>query len=406
MKSPEPAEWHIITSEYPPQTGGVSDYTKLIANELAAGGDDVHVWCPGEDQRSEIRGQGSEAAEFNVGKLVVHRELGRFSPGDLRRVGKLLDDFAAPRRLLVQWVPQGYGYRSMNLPFCGWLWRRAKHKKDRLELMVHEPFLAFGEGSSKHYLAAAIHRLMIVTLLQAAHHVWVSIPDWERQLRPFAPDNKSFGWLPVPSNIPFVEDPEGIAKIREQYTVRGNGLVGHFGAYDQYLTELMRELLPSLLNGTGNCSLLLLGKGSVELRDRVVEANPGLANAIHASGNLPAEDLSRHLSACDLMLQPYQDGVSGRRTSAMSALSHGVPVVTTRGKATEDCWAESDAVKLTNCGDIGGIVDAVKSLLGDRAEATRLQSAAQDFYKQYFDVKQTISKLSAGVNHQQSPGTT
>ena len=37
--------WHILTCEYPPQTGGVSDYTFLVANGLASH-DEVHVWCP------------------------------------------------------------------------------------------------------------------------------------------------------------------------------------------------------------------------------------------------------------------------------------------------------------------------------------------------------------------------
>ena len=38
--------WHIITGEYPPVLGGVSDYSHLVAEALAGAGDDVHVWCP------------------------------------------------------------------------------------------------------------------------------------------------------------------------------------------------------------------------------------------------------------------------------------------------------------------------------------------------------------------------
>src|SRR6185295_20387626 len=128
--------------------------------------------------------------------------------------GQGLDKFPAPRRLLVQWVPQGYGYRSLNLPFCLWLWHRARFKKDRVEVMVHEPFLAYGEGSPKQDLAAVVHRLMVRVLLNAASHVWVSIPDWETQLRPYANENKSFSWLPVPSTIPVVADPDGSARVR------------------------------------------------------------------------------------------------------------------------------------------------------------------------------------------------
>src|SRR5439155_22819079 len=168
----------------------------------------------------------------------------------------------APRRLLVQWVAQGYGYRSINLPFCLWLWQRARYKHDRIEIMVHEPFLAFGEGSRKQDMAAAVHRLMVVILLNAASRVWVSIPEWEAQLRPFVlGPKKSFGWLPVPSNIPVVDDPDGVTRIRTQYSLPDASLVGHFGAYDRYMTKLMLELLPSLLNGHDKLSVMLLGRG-------------------------------------------------------------------------------------------------------------------------------------------------
>ena len=38
--------WHLITGEYPPRLGGVSDYTRAVAAGLALNGCDVHVWCP------------------------------------------------------------------------------------------------------------------------------------------------------------------------------------------------------------------------------------------------------------------------------------------------------------------------------------------------------------------------
>src|SRR6266700_1765774 len=144
--------WHIITPEYPPQSGGVSDYTRLVAEGLAAEGDRVHVWCKSAEDR-----EGRPQAHSTVS---VHRS-------ESHSLGKALDEFDPPRRLLVQWVPHGYGYRSMNLPFCLWLWNRSWRCGDRVELMVHEPFLAFGEGSWRQDAAALVHRLMTVILLQA-----------------------------------------------------------------------------------------------------------------------------------------------------------------------------------------------------------------------------------------------
>ena len=38
--------WAVLTGEYPPQSGGVSDYTRLVAKGLAAAGDQVVVYAP------------------------------------------------------------------------------------------------------------------------------------------------------------------------------------------------------------------------------------------------------------------------------------------------------------------------------------------------------------------------
>jgi len=382
--------WHLITSEYPPQIGGVSDYTKLIAKGLADFGEQVHVWTP-KEQEAGVRSRESEIVKEGV---TVHREFGSFAPSDLLRVTKLLNQFPAPRRLLVQWVPHGYGYRSMNIAFCFWLWCRAKLKRDRVELMVHEPFLAFGEGSAKQSMAAAVHRLMVVILLQAASHVWVSIPEWEDKLRPFAfGKKKSFSALPVPSNIAVVDDPHGVARVRAQYADANTHLVGHFGAYDEYMTNVMSKILPSLVNGDGSVRVLLIGNGSSELRDKFIESHPEIKDSVHATGMMPADDISLRISACDLMLQPYQDGVSGRRTSVMTALAHGVPVLTTEGKATEKCWTENDVVQFMKVNGDASSIDTVNSLLANSDQLLRLGKAGRRLYWNCFAVKRTVASL-------------
>ncbi len=70
--------WHIITGEYPPAIGGVSSYTQLVAEGLAAAGDAVHVWCPGE----------TETGGGDANGVTVHRALGRLSSADLQRAGR------------------------------------------------------------------------------------------------------------------------------------------------------------------------------------------------------------------------------------------------------------------------------------------------------------------------------
>ena len=379
---------HFITSEYPPQPGGVSDYTKIVAEALGSAGDEVHVWCP------NAKGEVPRASG-----VFVHRDLGDLDASDLRRVGRLLDRFEGPRRLLVQWVPHGYGYRAMNLPFCLWLWSRARRRGDCIELIVHEPFLSFGDGSWKQSCVAIVHGLMTVVLLNAASRVWITIPAWEKRLRPYALGRRNLcQWLPVASNIPVVDDPPSVNLIRSRYAgTRGveGSIVGHFGTYDRNLADLLLRSIPALLQNGKKPSVLLLGRGSTSMRDQLIREHPMIANDVHATGELNTADLSRHLSACDLMFQPYIDGVSSRRTTIMAQLSLGLPVITTAGNLTEPLWAESRAVALTPAGDVRGMVEAANRLLSDLAERKRLGAAARSLYLRLFDVGHTVAALRA-----------
>ncbi len=59
----------------------------------------------------------------------------------------------------------------------------------------------------------------------------------------------------------------------------------------------------------------------------------GSANGerVVSAGLLADRDASLHLQACDVMIQPYVDGASARRTTLMAALAHGRAIVTTIG---------------------------------------------------------------------------
>jgi glycosyltransferase involved in cell wall biosynthesis len=378
---------HVITPEYPPQIGGVSDYTCQVASELAQRGGEVHVWCPA-----------SEGESAGVPGPLVHRQLGQASPADLRRVGRELDRFPAPRRILVQWVPHGYGCRSMNLAFCLWLWSRSARRGDRVEVMVHEPFLAFNEGSWRQKLAALVHRLMTVILLRAAERVWISIPEWERRWRPYAFGKKiPFHWLPIPSNVPRVDDAAGAAAIRNRYAPKDGLLIGHFGTYGMPVSSVLKPILLAMGEQGRKNSILLMGSGSDRFRGELLERKPECERFVHATGALASEALSSHIAACDLLLQPYPDGVSSRRTSFMAGLSHGKAMVATTGHLSEAFWETTGAVVLAPAGDTAAFVKLVDELCADPARRGRIAQAAGKLYCERFDISRTTAALSGAA---------
>ncbi len=379
---------HIITPEYPPQSGGVSDYVVQLAGALGMEGEEVHVWTPPPTNASS-------SPETNSVNIHIHRDLGHITPADLKRVGEELDRFPAPRRILVQWVPHGFRYRSMNLGFCIWLRNRAR-RGDRIEIMVHEAFLRF-EGSWRQHLAALVHRLMTVILLRSSERIWVSIPRYEKMWRPYALRRPiPFQWLPLPSNVPLVCDPRGIADLHNKYAGPGGLLIGHFGTFGKALNGLLEEIIPSVLDQNPTASVVLIGPGTAFL-EQLIALHPRLAGRVYSTGTIAATDpaLSCHISACDLVIQPYPDGVSSRRTSLMAPIHHGKAVVTTSGPATEEIWLESGAVAITKTEDIAGFVRIVNELCADACKRTALARAAQKLFEERFDIRHAVAALRA-----------
>ena len=134
-------DWHVLTGEYPPQFGGVGDYTRRVARGLAATGDVVHIWAPPCDEPDAIESG-----------IVVHRLPDRFGSRSLRVLTRELDKHP-DARLLLQYVPHAFGWRAANLPFCWWLRSR---RRDSLWVMFHEVAFPFGRGEtlSRNALAA------------------------------------------------------------------------------------------------------------------------------------------------------------------------------------------------------------------------------------------------------------
>ncbi len=355
-----------------------------MAAGLADQGDEVHVWCGpcrNPDSFPETPG------------VVVHRALGSLSSADLRRVGEQLDRFPAPRRILVQWVPHAYGYRAMNVGFCRWLLNRAARSGDRVEIMAHECFLEFGR-TLKQTMAAAVQRWMTILLLRAVERVWISIPEWEDLLRPYTLGRPiDFECLPIPSNIPVVDNPGAMQTVRRRYAPEGGLLIGHFGTYGWSITNILEPILSMLGDHAAAPSILLMGAGSEKFRAKLAEKNPLLGQLVHATGPLSADDLSIHLGACDLLIQPYPDGVSSRRGSLMAGLAHGKPIVATHGWLSAPFWKETGGLALAPVGDVTAFVELVRELGRDARARERMGGAAKSLYDDRFDLSHTIRAI-------------
>jgi hypothetical protein len=298
-----------------------------------------------------------------------------------------LDARPEPRRILVHYVPHAFGWKAVNVPFCIWLQRR---RRDSVWVMFHEVAypIACRQSLRRNVLGLAT-RAMAGIVARAAERAFVSIPAWEPLIR--ASTHARVTWLPVPSTIAIVADPSGVANIRARYG-GGRPLVGHFGTYGDLTRPLLFDALDQLFRLV-ECRVLLLGKRSEQVAAEFVAGQPDLAGCVRGTGALHADDVSRHVSACDVMMQPYPDGVSSRRTSVMVALSHSRAVATTHGALTESVWLQSQAVALAPAGDGAALASAAARLLTDAARTASFAAAARRLYDDVFDLRHTIRGL-------------
>jgi glycosyltransferase involved in cell wall biosynthesis len=372
---------HFLTPEYHPRHGGVADHTHQIATELARAGERVHVWGP----------SGSRAHTDSA--IMVHADLGRFLPADLSRASARLDEFPSPRRLVVQWVPHGFGQRAMNVRFCLWLWRRSV-AGDAVEVIVHEPFVTFSGGYGQHAVAV-VQRAMTLILLSSASRVWVTTRAWAPLLQPYLSGRTTkVDWLPVPSSLQ-TPDEAAVCEVKARYASGTEFLIGHFGTHGSLVTSILADIIPLLAGARPDVRFVLIGSDGERFRSALLTRNSSLAGRISATGTLRASDLSAHIGACDVLLQPYPDGVTSRRTTVMAGLLAGVPVVTTHGALTERFWQDSAAIKLADVGDRHAIVRHVLHLLADPEERRRQADAGRAFYDRWFDVRHTVAALAA-----------
>jgi hypothetical protein len=356
-----------------------------VARALADTGAQVHVWAPG------ARGVSREDG------VTVHREPGLFSPTGLVKLSRGLDACPGPRRLLLQYVPHAFGMKAMNVPFCAWF---AARREDERWVFFHEVVYPWRPRAPlRHHVLAGTTRVMLRLVADAADRTFVSIPTWAEhlpsRLRPHAE------WRPVPSNLPAQVPSATLARVRAEL---GEGLLlGHFGTFGEATAGMLERTLVPLLRADPTRRALLLGRGSHAWREGLSRRFPELAARLLSRDSLAPEELAAHLAACELLVQPYGDGVSARRGTTMASLALGRPLITNTGHLTEPLWRTLGAVALVEGTDPAALVAEAERLLAHPDERTALGARAAEVYRQRFSLERTLEALLGSEPREERP---
>jgi glycosyltransferase involved in cell wall biosynthesis len=367
--------WRIITGEYAPQQGGVADYVANLARALAEAGDRVEVHVPGPwEGRVE-------------GGVTVRVLPDRFGPRSAAAL--LVLQRLAPALQLLQHSPFSYGARGLNVLFP----RLFRALPGPRVVMFHEVAYPREPGQLlRHALLAHAQRDMARALLDGASAACVSTRAWTPILR-------ELGWkrdvteLPIPSNLLPPPDLPVRAVLRAGLGLPADApLLGHFGTYGPAVAEPLRAAVPALLAAPAR-HLVLLGRGARDFLAQLAVAHPRLSVRLHAPPVDAGSAVSRVLCACDVLVQPYVDGVTTRRTSFMAGPAHGVSTCTNRGPLTEAGWEQLPGVRLARDASAGALAQVVDEALA--ADPAADGHAAAAVYAARFSMDHAVSRLRA-----------
>ena len=356
---------HIITAALPPKLDGIGDYTALMSAELAKSAT-IKV----------LTGRGQTPDPIPGVEVVP-----AFSVDDPQSVRDLLPLIEADRPdwVLLQYNPFSYGRwgRNLHLPE---VMRQVKRRcpGTNLAIMVHEMFVPL--MTWKFAAMSPWQRWQFWRLAADADVMFFSVGIWADKVRPFRRGRPTLH-LPVGSNIPRV--PITRAEARSRLGIAEDTVVlGLFGnAHMSRMLDWVRDAVHAVC-ATGHDTLLLyVGPDGTAVREVCV----GIPLIV--DGPLPAEEVSRRLSAMDIHLTPFTDGISTRRGSFLAGIQHGVATVGTNGYNTDRILTQEHgcALLLAKSAERNEFINHVRTLSASSADRSRLAKAGQELYTGYFD---------------------
>jgi glycosyltransferase involved in cell wall biosynthesis len=320
----------FLTGEYPPMQGGIADHIAYLAQYLAPLGVESSILITRRWQDTPPQAQ----------------NLATQSPAQVRPILSNWGWRCWPetRNFLATHQPDvlHIQYQAAAFDLGGWVnWLPWYLKRRRVATRVvttfHDlrvPYIFPKAGAFRRRSMLALARTsdaVICTNREDLHAL--------RQTVTLSPPRLML--IPLGSNA----DPQPPANFdraawRQKYGLKpGALLLAYFGFLNQSKGgEELIKALALLRQQEIDAHLLLIGGdvGHADLTNvayaQKVQAmidRQHLADFVHRTGYVELAEVSAGLLAADIVVMPYRDGVSFRRTTLIAALRHGCPVVST-----------------------------------------------------------------------------
>ena len=333
----------LISGEYPPQQGGVGDFTRELARAFIAAGHEAQVitGCARQDAGCKIEDG-----------IVVQRAINSWGVRCWKQIA------ASVQRerfdvLNIQYEPAAYGMQ-VGVNFLPRAWARRQ---------IRLPIVTTFHDLLVPYLfpkAGPLRWKVVEYLARYSDAVIVTNGEDHARLSKLQSPISNLHTVPIGSNInPSLAGEFDQVIERAKWGVQPDEfLLGYFGFLNLSKggADLMQALKVLIDQGV-RVKLLLIGgrAGSSDPTnaeyaaqvERLIDSL-GVKDCVIATGYLEPIYVSRALSVCDVMVLPYVDGASLRRGSLLAAIAHGKAIVTTEPRYPID-GIEAKRIGLVCC---------------------------------------------------------
>jgi glycosyltransferase involved in cell wall biosynthesis len=143
----------------------------------------------------------------------------------------------------------------------------------------------------------------------------------------------------------------------------------------------------ALIGGNGGCTSdsdwnAACARYEMQLREKV--RSQGLQSHTTFVGHAQASAAAQHIAACDAICLPFDDGLTGTRSSFLECAALGVPIITTISDRTDSRLCDIKCgILFVSPRNPKQIVETILFLMEDKARAAHYRTLIMQFAKEY-----------------------
>jgi glycosyltransferase involved in cell wall biosynthesis len=320
----------LISGEFPPMRGGVADYTALYAASLARLGVSVSVLTS------------TRVTGLTVGRSVEVLPVVKSWDSEVWSAVRYHIGRVKPDLIHIQYQTGAYSMQ-LGVNLLPWICR-LRGGQPPIIVTFHdlkEPYIFPKIGKARHLATMALVRGADAVVATNAEDFVRLAGRSDGQATSWLWGKQRLDAIPIGSNIPepsaSYDRPSWRAKVgarADEFVIAFFGFLGPAKGVDSLVSGF-----ETLVDRGRSVRLLMIGatSGDTQHLNRQYEAGirqrldkPLVRGRVTWTGFVGPRDVGAYLQAADVCCLPFQDGVSLRHGTLIAAITHGLPIVTTR----------------------------------------------------------------------------